>query len=171
MSVSQGDTAIVRTAVFDAASWNHSVFDNTTELLYGGIWGESLPYPLWVLDNATFEPFTPLNLPLDLHVSEYQANTRGFFPGMDCEIARIDGDPVITNNLSNSAHMSFTSSSCQVELELSLVDPTQAYDRMYKWLDKNLMGNIQQIRCPDETQRYFVSDTLVDADIKLLRSR
>ncbi|KAK7996587.1 Aminopeptidase [Apiospora arundinis] len=109
----------------------------------------------------------------NLNATSYTAITTGFFPHMECEEAHIDDRGIRTTNKNTySANITFESSSCKVDVELPLLDPTAV--NMWKTVGRNpersFVGSFKQVACPDKSQKFLASVTLVDTNMKLVNS-
>ncbi|KAM0811307.1 putative ML-like domain-containing protein [Seiridium cardinale] len=164
------DVGLVKTATIDATSWDPGGRDNITALRYNGIMDGDLLWPDWVLSNATVEPFEPSSTLGTTTGSSYLATVGGFFPSLECEEAKLDNKPQANNIYDPQANFNFSSDSCTLQVQLSLVDDTQTPKFAVNWAARNLMGNIQTVTCPDHTQRFLAVVTLADSNLILLES-
>jgi hypothetical protein len=163
---------LVKNASINATSWDPGGLDNTTTLLYNGIMGDKLPWPEWVSENATFEPFMPARALDTAAASSYSAKVGGFFPNLKCEEARLVNETRdVSNAYNHSGNLTLVSDSCSAQVEISLVDDTQTYERMNVWAARNFMGTTRRVVCPDETLRFLSVVTVVDQNLTLLQSR
>ncbi|KAK8043035.1 hypothetical protein PG994_013518 [Apiospora phragmitis] len=166
---------IITTSVvdwFDVTGWDPEMNDNVTATVYYGVWAQKLPWPEWTFQNATLEPLLPPETVEAGSATSYSGTTRGFFPGIECAEPRIDGDLRITSNYTYIASITFKAPSCSDDVDLPLLDSNQVstWRAMHKNPDRSFVGTSKLITCPDQTQRYFASVTLVDSNMKLLRS-
>ncbi|KAL2285150.1 hypothetical protein FJTKL_08377 [Diaporthe vaccinii] len=65
--------------------------------------------------------------------------------------------------------MEFISKSCKISTKLSLIDPTQIFEwkQTKQWPDRSYVGTFQEVTCPDLTQQYLATVTLVDSRFSL----
>ncbi|KAK6827409.1 hypothetical protein PG987_010750 [Apiospora arundinis] len=192
------DFPLQKTANFDASGWNAKTNDNVSATLYYGTWAQGLPWPEWTFGNATLEPLRPSLLSSEtatlrktmptgnstakshnatttgnLNATSYTAITTGFFPHIECEEAQIDDRGVRTTNKNTySANITFESSSCKVDVELPLLDPTavSTWKTVGRNPERSFVGSFKQVACPDKSQRFLASVTLVDTNMKLVNS-
>ncbi|KAK8010068.1 hypothetical protein PG990_009033 [Apiospora arundinis] len=109
----------------------------------------------------------------NLNATSYTAITTGFFPHMECEEAHIDDRGIRTTNKNTySANITFESSSCKVDVELPLLDPTavNTWKTVGRNPERSFVGSFKQVACPDKSQRFLASVTLVDTNMKLVNS-
>ncbi|KAK8080984.1 hypothetical protein PG997_008802 [Apiospora hydei] len=172
VSLTMHDFPLLKTSRFDASGWDPNTNDNVSSTVYYGIWAQKLPWPDWTFENVTLEPLLAPETDGTRRAKSYTGTTRGFFPALECEEARIDGDPQMTSKYTYTANMMFNAPSCSVELNLPLLDSTQV--SLWKSIGRNpersFVGTSQFVTCPDQTRRYFAAVTLVDSNMKLLRS-
>ncbi|KAK7955821.1 uncharacterized protein PG986_005043 [Apiospora aurea] len=157
---------------FDASGWDPNTNDNVSSTVYYGVWAQKLPWPDWTFENATLEPLLAPETDGTRRAKSYTGTTRGFFPALECDEARIDGDPRMTSQYTYTANITFNAPSCSAELNLPLLDSTQValWKGIGKPPERSFVGTSQFVTCPDQTQRYFAAITLVDSSMKLLRS-
>lgn len=171
-TIYENNSTLVRTATFDSSLWNSSTFFSDIATIYSGIQREELTQPLWTGSNFVAEPFS---LPSTNRIptnTTYLASTNAIFPQLNCEEARLIGEPDYGINLTRTlrANATFQSSGCEAEVPLYLADSTQAFDRQYVWAAENYVGGVQKVKCGEQS-RFLVTVTQANEDLQITKSR
>lgn len=164
---------LTRTGAFDGLLRKSGNQTSIAANIYAGVLSENLTWPTWVLSNATFEPFEQSELVTTSSISSVGGTTMGLFPEMRCELGSLQDDSVIASNETYQATMNFTSKSCSISANLSLIDPTQVFQwrQTNRWPHSSYVGTFQEVTCPDRTQQYLATVTLADSNLSLKKYR